>query len=80
VPVRPLTPEEFVRSFRPIPGTHETVLLHPWSKTPVKVTFTLPAGTPRVSATRRDILFDYGRYRVHVVFALGGAVRVRYVD
>jgi hypothetical protein len=76
---RPMTLGEFARSFQPTAGTYEMVLLHPRTNSPVKVVFTLPEGTPHVSTGRRDIRFDYGRTRVHVVFALGGAVRVRYV-
>jgi hypothetical protein len=80
VVTRPQTPAEFAATFRPAAGSYSTVLLHPWTNAPVNVTFTLPPGAPRVSATRRDILFDYGPRRVHIVFGVAGGVRVRYVD
>jgi hypothetical protein len=72
-----MTPDEFARAFQPVAGTHEVVLLHPRTKNPVKVVFTLPEGTPRVSVGRRDLRFDYGRDQVRIVFAIGGGVRVR---
>src|SRR5437879_1740217 len=39
---------DFATSFKPSAGTHEVVVMHPYSNTPVKVNFTLPDGTPTV--------------------------------
>jgi hypothetical protein len=72
-----LTLAEFAGSFQPAAGPHEAVLIHPVSKAPVKVRFTLPAGTPRkVRVHRRELVFDYGRQRVKVRFVADGNVRV----
>jgi hypothetical protein len=71
-----MTPEQFARVFKPLPGKYEVTLIHPGSKRPVTVCFTLPDGCPRVTAHHRDLIFDYGRQEVHVRFAIGGRVRV----
>jgi hypothetical protein len=77
-PQRALTLEEFAAAFKPIPGTHEVVLLHPGSGQPVPVSFTLPEGCPKVHVHRRQIVFDYGKHEVEVHFRIGGRVQVRY--
>jgi hypothetical protein len=74
--VRPLTHQEFARSFQPTPGTHNVVLLHPRTGAPVNVSFTLPAGTPRVRVRPRELEFDYGRTQVEIRFLFDGRVRV----
>jgi len=71
-----MTPEQFARVFKPLPGKYEVTLIHPGSKRPVAVCFTLPEGCPRVTAHHRDLIFDYGRQEVHVRFAIGGRVKV----
>jgi hypothetical protein len=77
VVVRPVTVAEFAASFRPAPGTYEAMLIHPMTKTPVKVRFTLPTGVPKkVRARRRELVFDYGRHWVKLRFVRDGGVRV----
>jgi hypothetical protein len=76
-PAPPLTHQEFARIFKPLPGKYEVVLIHPGSKRPVNVCFTLPDGCPRVRVHHRELVFDYGRHHeVCIRFALGGRVRV----
>src|SRR5262249_57765286 len=56
--VKARTVAEFGGSFKPKPGTHETILIHPVSKAPVTVRFSLPTGTPRkVRVHRREVVF-----------------------
>jgi hypothetical protein len=79
LPIRPPTPEEFASAFRPLPGRHQVVLLHPYTDLPVTVCFDLPPGHPRrVVARKRFIEFDYGRDEVEVVFFRDGSYKVRY--
>jgi hypothetical protein len=73
-----MTHEQFARAFKPLPGRYEVTLLHPGSKCPVTVCFTLPDGCPRVEVRRREIVFDYGRHEVEIRFALFGKVKVNY--
>jgi hypothetical protein len=76
-PAPPMTHQEFARIFKPLPGKYEVVLIHPGSKRPVNVCFTLPDGCPRVVVHHRELVFDYGRHHeVAIRFALGGRVRV----
>jgi hypothetical protein len=76
---RPPTPVEFASVFKPLPGRHEVVLLHPYTNTPVTVCFDLPPGYPRrVVARKRFVEFDYGRDVVEVVFFRDGSYKVRY--
>lgn len=75
-PVRPLTVEEFAATFRPEPGTYEVLFLHPVSKKPVNVTFTLPPGCVRVRWEKREIVFDYGKQVIRLRFRLLGKVAV----
>jgi hypothetical protein len=71
------TVAEFATSFKPLPGAYEAVLIHPVSRAPVKVRFTLPDGPPRkVRVRRRELVFDYGRHRVKVRFIRDGSVRI----
>jgi hypothetical protein len=74
---RPMTHQEFAKAFQPGPGRYEVVLLHPGSKCPVTVCFTLPPGCPRVIVHKRELVFDYGRHEVEIRFQIGGKVRVR---
>jgi hypothetical protein len=66
VAVRPQTLEEFAASFKPAPGTYETVLINPITKNPVKVTFSLPPGNPKIRVFPRRLEFDYGSRRESV--------------
>jgi len=77
--VRPIRHEDFAATFQPAPGTYEVVFLHPGSRCPVKVCFTLPEGCPRqVRVSRRSLEFDYGRECVRIRFQIGGKVKVLY--
>jgi hypothetical protein len=75
-PVKPLTLEEFCASFKPVPGTYEVLFLHPVSKKPVTVTFTLPPGCLKVRCEKREIEFDYGDREIRLRFRLFGKVAV----
>jgi hypothetical protein len=77
-PTRPMTPQQFVDTFKPAPGTYDVVLLHPATNRPVQVTFTLPEGTARkVRTFPRQINFDYvGGRDVSIRFLADGRVRV----
>jgi hypothetical protein len=79
IPVRPLTVDEFVASFRPLPGTYEVLLIHPKTCCPVKVCFTLPPGCIRkVRVTGHKIEFVYKCQRNVVIWFLHrGKVWVR---
>ncbi|MFN4257907.1 MAG: hypothetical protein ACK4RK_01315 [Gemmataceae bacterium] len=64
----PMTICEFVHTFKPTPGCHEVMLIHPVKKCPVCVKFSLPPGCPRMCAGKREIVFDYGccqKVRIH---------------
>jgi hypothetical protein len=75
---RAMTPSEFVAAFRPVAGTQEVVLEHPFTRAPVTVRFDLPPGAPRkVRVNRRVLDFDYGRRHVTIRFYRDGSVRVR---
>jgi hypothetical protein len=83
VKARPMTHEEFARSFTPLPtgGRYEVDLIHPGCcENTVHVCFNLPPGTPCVRVGNRYIEYDYGRYCVEIRFALFGKVRVEYHD
>jgi hypothetical protein len=78
VPVRALTLDEFARSFQPLPGRYEVVLVHPLTGCPVNVCFALPPGCPKkVRVHRRQLEFDYGRHDVVIHFERNGDVRVK---
>jgi hypothetical protein len=71
---------DFATSFKPSAGTHEAVVMHPYSNTPVKISFTLPDGTPSVKikgGLRRAVEFNYGNRVVEVWFYRNGQVVVR---
>lgn len=79
VPARPMTHREFASCFVPTCGTHEVWLIHPKTCQPVRVCFTLPAGTPRkVRVERNELEFDYGRREVEIRFKNDGSVKVEY--
>jgi hypothetical protein len=76
-PAPPMSHREFARIFKPMPGRYEVMLIHPGSRRPVPVCFTLPDGCPRVKVRHRELVFDYGHHHEVVIrFALGGRVRV----
>ncbi len=71
---------EFAASFKPCAGTHEAVVVHPYTNTPVRVSFTLPEGSPTVKikgGLRRAVEFNYGNRGVEVWFYRDGRVVVR---
>lgn len=77
--VRPPTIQEFTAGFKPTPGTHEAVILHPYSNCPVKVSFCLPDGCPKVrvkGSLRRAIEFNYIGKDVQIWFYRDGRVKV----
>jgi hypothetical protein len=51
------TLKEFALNFNPTVGKHEEVFIHPWTKQPVRVWFTLPRGKWLVSANSRSVSF-----------------------
>jgi len=78
-PAAPLSHYEFARTFQPAPGSYDVVLTHTRTLAPVRVSFTLPPGTPRVRALPHALVFEYpNRQEVEVRFAVGGQVRVFY--
>lgn len=79
VVLRAMTHQEFAACFKPTPGCHEALLIHPGSGCPVLVRFTLPPGCPRVCVSRRELTFDYGGCKeVEIRFKLFGKVSVSY--
>lgn len=73
--------QEFAASFRATAGTHDVVVMHPFTGQPVQVSFKLPAGTPNVhikGAIRRCIEFDYDDTDVEIWFYKDGRVQVKY--
>jgi hypothetical protein len=72
------TLSEFAAAFNPKGGRYEVVIQHPATGQPVKVSFSLPDGTPRrVKVHRRDLEFDYRGKEVSIRFLRGGEVRVK---
>ncbi len=79
-PVVAMTHYDFARTFRPVAGNHEVVLIHPRTGCPVRVCFSLPCGCPDVRVKCDELKFDYGRVEVEIDFKSGGRVRVDYDD
>jgi hypothetical protein len=72
------TLSEFAATFNPKGGRYEVVIQHPATGQPVKISFSLPDGTPRrVKVHRRDLEFDYRGKEVSIRFLRGGEVRVK---
>ncbi len=76
VPKAVLNHYEFARAFVPTPGPHTVKLIHPGSGAVVEVSFTLPAGAPKVEAFPRAVVFYYGATEVEIFFGLKGKVKV----
>ncbi len=76
----PMTVEQFGASFIPTPGVHQATIIHPCTKKPIDVVFSLPElplKKTRVSKCR--ITYDYGKTQVVLIFRIiGGKVDVRY--
>jgi hypothetical protein len=79
LPVRPLTVNEFVGAFKPLPGQYQVLLIHPKTGCPVKVCFTLKPGCIRkVRVNSHKIDFVYARQcDVVIRFLHSGKVWVR---
>ena len=75
VPVRYLTHREFAATFQPLPGNYEVMMIHPFTRRPVKVCFSLPPGRIcEVDADRSELRFDYGKWELEVHFKRDGRV------
>jgi hypothetical protein len=74
------TLDEFQKWFVPVPGIHEATIIHPVSKKPVCVHFSLPPGCPKVDRCCNRLTFDYGKCEVKLIFRILGRVDVRYID
>jgi hypothetical protein len=71
--------KEFAAVFRPIPGLHKVLILHPNTRQPVEVCFELPPGNlKKVYADRTEIDFRYARSEVQIHFRKNGRVDVKY--
>ena len=89
-PIRPVTPVqpqavtlgEFSRFFTPTPGRHDVWVVHPVTRQPVKVCFTLPPGRlQEFEVDRRTIRFEFRNgQEVEIEFRNNGTVRVEYDD
>jgi hypothetical protein len=72
------TPAEFAGNFKPMPGSYEAILLHPFTLQPVKVCFTLPRtqGNYWTRVRPRLIQFDSPDHVVEIRFLRNGQVEV----
>jgi hypothetical protein len=71
--------DTFARDFRPCPGRHHIAIIHPVTKCPVEVCFTLPdRKLKEVEVNRREIEFKYGLgfRQVELEFKRDGSVKV----
>jgi hypothetical protein len=71
------TLQEFALHFLPTAGKHEEVFVHPWTKQPVRVWFTLPKGKWQVTANTFSIAItskDSGQ--VQIIFQPFGKVNI----
>lgn len=76
VPVA-LTIAEFSRTFTPLPGKHAVWFVHPTTKQPVLVCFTLPEGRlKRFEVDDRWIDFHFDKCKVKIDFRRNGKVDV----
>ena len=70
---------DFSRTFTPLPGKHEVWLIHPCTKEPVLVCFTLPAGRmKRFEVDDRWIDFKFDKCMVKIDFRKNGKVEIDY--
>jgi hypothetical protein len=84
-PVQPvpvaMTLATFSRSFAALPGNHEVWLIHPRTKQPVLVCFTLPPGRMRSFEVDDDwIEFEFDKCDVTIDFRKNGKVEIEYDD
>jgi hypothetical protein len=75
-PVVAILPRDFAKHFKPAQGNYEVTFLHPVTKCPVTVCFTLPCGPGCVYCCCNCLVFDYGRHEVEIRFKIGGKVVV----
>lgn len=87
VPLPPPVPQaislaDFSRVFTPTPGKHHVWVIHPVTRQPVEVCFTLPPGQLReFKVDRREIRFEFrGGFEVDIEFRNNGTVKVEYDD
>ena len=71
------TPQQFAATFVPVEGKYEAVFLHPSTKQPVRVWFTLPRGHWQVFAAPKAVVFLSPQFgRVQLYFKGNGRVVV----
>jgi len=71
------TLQQFASAFVPVEGKYEAVFLHPSTRQPVRVWFTLPRGPWQVFATSKAVVFLSPRFgRVQLYFKGNGRVVV----
>jgi hypothetical protein len=76
-----MTLAEFSRAFAALPGKHEVWLIHPRSRQPVLVCFTLPPGRMRSFEVEDDwIEFEFEKCDVRIDFRKNGRVEIDYDD
>ena len=74
---RSLSLADFAKGFEALAGTHEITIMHPVTKQPVNVRFTLPAeALRRVHVGRHEIEFKYKNSEVRIRFKHDGTVKV----
>lgn len=73
-----VTLDEFVKNFQPVAGVHTVWIVHPKTKVATAISFTLPAGTPKVKSGKTYVTFDYGKYEAEIRFRSSGKVTVEY--
>ena len=73
---------DFSRFFTPTPGKHHVWVIHPVTRQPVEVCFTLPPGQLKeFKVDRREIRFEFrGGFEVDIEFRNNGTVKVEYDD
>lgn len=82
--VQALTLEQYSRVFTPTPGKHDVWLIHPCTRQPVLVCFTLPhcGKLERFEVNSRSIEIEFDRpdLEVNIEFRRNGTVKVEYDD
>ncbi len=79
IPVAPraFTLAEFSRGFTPLPGKHEVWLVHPVTRQPALICFTLPPGRmKRFEVGDRYIEFNFDKCEVRIDFYRNGRIKV----
>lgn len=81
-PPQAVTLGDFSRFFAPTPGKHHVWIVHPVTRQPVEVCFTLPPGQLKeFKVERREIRFEFrGGFEVEIEFRNNGTVKVEYDD